>query len=167
VWVFPSRFNIKYHSCSTKCQSVAKKIYQKEAALPQVKKVKVKCLVCKKDILVHGYRKKTAKFCNLICRGRYFNGDRSPQWRGGVTPKNIIIRNSFKMKQWRADVFKRDDFTCVLCGKHGDRLNADHIKPFSRFPDLRFDVSNGRTLCVPCHRKTETWGGKSKIFVAL
>lgn len=59
---------------------------------------------------------------------------------------------------FRNEVFKRDNYTCQLCGKHGGNLNADHIKSFSEYPDLRFDLSNGRTLCVPCHRNTDSYG---------
>jgi 5-methylcytosine-specific restriction endonuclease McrA len=44
---------------------------------------------------------------------------------------------------------------------HGSRLEADHIKPFCRFPELRLVVSNGRTLCKDCHRKTPTWGARA------
>ena len=40
---------------------------------------------------------------------------------------------------------------------YGGKLNADHIKPFSLFPELRFDLNNGRTLCVECHKKTDTY----------
>ena len=40
----------------------------------------------------------------------------------------------------------------------GSRLQADHIKPYSAHPELRHDLANGRTLCVPCHRKTPTYG---------
>lgn len=33
-------------------------------------------------------------------------------------------------------------------------LQADHIKPFA------FAIDNGRTLCVACHKTTDTFGGK-------
>lgn len=45
----------------------------------------------------------------------------------------------------------------------GDKLNADHIKSYNQYPELREVLSNGRTLCVPCHKKTDTYGSKSKI----
>ena len=66
-------------------------------------------------------------------------------------------------KAWRTLVFERDDFTCQECGiKNGlgktVYFHADHIKPFAYYPEFRFEVSNGRTLCVPCHRKTPTYG---------
>jgi len=69
-------------------------------------------------------------------------------------------------KEWRKVVLRRDGFKCVLCGaKDGDyvngkmvRLHVDHIKPQRSFPDLRFDVSNGRVLCEECHKKTPTFG---------
>lgn len=76
----------------------------------------------------------------------------------GITPINERIRKSPDYKDWRKKVFERDDYTCQSCGKHGGNLNADHIKAFALFPELRFELSNGRTLCVPCHRKTETFG---------
>lgn len=67
---------------------------------------------------------------------------------------------SARYRTWRKAVFERDDYTCQGegCGSRGGELNADHIKPFSTHPELRFKVSNGRTLCVPCHKKTPTYG---------
>lgn len=90
-------------------------------------------------------------------------GAGNPQWKGGVTPEHFLIRNSFEYKEWREAVFTRDAYTCVFCGAHtgnGHRveLHADHIQPFATHPELRFDVSNGRTLCAPCHRQTDTYG---------
>lgn len=86
------------------------------------------------------------------------NGAKNVNWKGGISKKNHLIRNSMEYKLWRESVFKRDNYTCVWCLVHGGKLNADHIKPFSLFPELRFAIDNGRTLCVDCHRKTDTWG---------
>lgn len=90
--------------------------------------------------------------------------EQGPFWKGGITKENLAIRNSFEYKLWREAVFERDDYTCVFCKKRGYKLNADHIKPFSLFPELRFAIDNGRTLCVPCHKTTDTYGYKAKSF---
>jgi 5-methylcytosine-specific restriction endonuclease McrA len=88
-------------------------------------------------------------------------GSNNPRWKGGITPLNHKIRTSSLYKKWRQSVFIRDRFTCVWCGQIGGELNADHIKPFSLFPDHRFDIDNGRTLCVPCHKKTDSYLSKA------
>lgn len=89
-------------------------------------------------------------------------GSRNPGWIDGRTPENKRQRRTIAYKLWREAVFKRDDFTCQSCGKRGGKLNADHIKPFSSHPELRTSIDNGRTLCEPCHRKTETFGNGAK-----
>jgi hypothetical protein len=84
----------------------------------------------------------------------YMAGEKNFNWKGGITPLNLKIRQSFKYKKWREAVFKRDNWTCVNCNQRGGRLNADHIKPFALYPKLRLKVSNGRTLCEKvCHKK--------------
>jgi len=100
-------------------------------------------------------------------KGKQFHqitGENNPNWNGGVTPVNEKIRKSLDYKKWREDVFERDDFTCTNCGIRGGDLEADHIKPFSGFPELRFDVDNGRTLCRECHRQTDTYGKKALLW---
>ena len=84
-------------------------------------------------------------------------GSMSPNWRGGLTKEQDKIRKSAEYKLWRINVFKRDNFTCIWCGYKGNKLNADHIKPFSLFPELRFVIDNGRTLCVECHKMTDSY----------
>lgn len=77
-------------------------------------------------------------------------------WRGGKVshyPELERIRKSQEYKIWRNAVYERDNWTCIWCKKRGGKLNADHIKPFSLFPELRFAIDNGRTLCINCHRK--------------
>ena len=91
--------------------------------------------------------------------------EKNPNWRGGVTPEHHKIRKSSKYVDWRVAVFKRDNYTCQECGArsgNGKRviLHADHIQPFAYFPKLRFELSNGRTLCVKCHNEKTNLDGK-------
>ncbi len=78
-------------------------------------------------------------------------------WQGGITPISIKLRMSFEYEEWRKSVFERDLYTCQICSEVGGVLNADHIKPFSLFPELRLELSNGRTLCEDCHKKTKSY----------
>ena len=88
-------------------------------------------------------------------------GEKSHRWKGGITPINKIIRNSLEYKLWRKSVFERDNYLCIWGGKeHGSDIQADHIKSFSEYPELRFAIDNGRTLCVACHKKTNNYAGR-------
>lgn len=80
-------------------------------------------------------------------------GEKNNFWKGGITPLNRQIRESLKYKLWRESVFQRDEFTCKICKQKGRKLTAHHIKLFSKFPELRFDINNGLTLCWECHKK--------------
>ncbi len=96
-------------------------------------------------------------------------GADNPSWKGGITPVNKKIRKSLEYKLWRIAVFQRDDFTCVFCRVRSKKarrieLHADHIKPFSLCPALRFETTNGRTLCVDCHRNTDTFAGRIQNY---
>lgn len=98
-----------------------------------------------------------------LANSKRHKGEKSSLWKGGITPLNAKIRTSTEYKLWRKSVFERDNFTCVWCGEKG-YLNADHIKPFAYFPELRFAIYNGRTLCRKCHLTTETYGNKPKVW---
>lgn len=89
-------------------------------------------------------------------------GVNNPRWKGGLSTEHEQIRKSTEYKLWRKAVFARDNYTCVACKATKCELNADHIKPFAFFPELRFAIDNGATLCVPCHRKTPTYGEGAK-----
>ena len=85
-----------------------------------------------------------------------------------MTEINKLIRSGVEYRLWREAVFERDNWTCQECGDRsciGNQveLHPDHIKPFALFPELRFAIDNGRTLCAPCHRKTDTYGIKTLI----
>ena len=85
--------------------------------------------------------------------GASHRGDKSVNWRGGITPKHKAIRCSMYTKLWREAVFTRDNFTCQKCDIRGGKLHAHHILFFSQYPEVRFAINNGTTLCNKCHKK--------------
>src|SRR3990167_859052 len=105
-------------------------------------------------------------------------GEKNSNWKGGITPLLEKIRHCFKYRQWRSDIFTRDDYTCQICSKRdGGIIHADHYP--KRFADIFhenkiisleqaieyeefWNLNNGRTLCKEYHRKTDTWGMKGK-----
>ncbi len=80
-----------------------------------------------------------------------------PNWKGGVSflyhTERQILMNQSKYKIWRELVFIRDNWTCQECFQRGFILNAHHDKSWKDFPELRFEVNNGITLCLDCHLK--------------
>lgn len=88
-------------------------------------------------------------------------------WKGGISSLQNKLRGSLEYKIWRRAVFERDNYTCIWCKRKKEvsgKLNADHIKPFAHYPELRFAIDNGRTLCEECHKTTNTylWKGIKK-----
>ena len=88
-----------------------------------------------------------------------------PRWKGGITPLNEQIRHSFYYRQWRSDIFTRDEYTCQECLVIGGVLHAHHIKRFSQIIEDNnitsmddaiaceelWNINNGITLCKSCH----------------
>lgn len=103
------------------------------------------------------------------------SGKNSVNWRGGISGLNARIRVIPKYKEWRFSIFKRDNFTCIICSSK-EKINADHIKAFSiilkesNIKSIRqaekctelWDLSNGRTLCYECHKKTDNFAGRMR-----
>lgn len=121
-----------------------------------------------KDTLIGRHNKSLARRGNL-----------APLWKGGKTKLSKIIRSFYKYKEWSKDVFKRDNYTCQECGGRCEkgfkvRLEAHHIKDFSIILEENniktiedaeqceelWNISNGKTLCIDCHKLTKTYGNK-------
>jgi hypothetical protein len=124
------------------------------------------CVACGKRFeFKNKGRARDRKVCSPKCRNEAIAiaqvGAKSHLWKGGRRSENMRLRASREAKHWRKAVFVRDNFTCVACGQHGGKLCADHIKPWALHPELRYELSNGRTMCWPCHRKTPTFGHRT------
>lgn len=115
-------------------------------------------------------------------------GDKSPSWKGGITPLVEIIRHSLEFKQWRKTIFERDNYLCQKCFIKRKYLHPHHKKLFSiifteflqiydQFSPIEdretlarlamkykpfWEVNNGITFCKDCHKKIH----KEKRYVS-
>jgi hypothetical protein len=150
-----------------KCGHITKKgrVYCNSCRDILYPKSKFNCMACGVEVDCCPSVVKKAKCCSMECRNKMVSlrqlGPKSHLWMGGVSSENAILRGSAQYEKWRKSVFARDDYTCVCCGKRGGKLTADHIKQWSLYPALRFDVENGRTMCRDCHAQTENFGGRA------
>ncbi len=115
-----------------------------------------------------------AKFCSYSCRrftpeviakisttkkysSTTIRGEKHHNWKGGISDAVSHIRGSLAYRKWRDSVYRRDGWSCTECGEHCAKGNivAHHIKKFSDFPESRFVVENGVTLCRACHATIE------------
>lgn len=92
----------------------------------------------------------------------FARGENNAVWKGGTSRAYKTGYYSYEYKNWRKAIFERDDFRCRTCGATGF-ITAHHIKSFAHFPELRFDLDNGITLCEPCHSLTDNYRGKNKL----
>lgn len=90
-------------------------------------------------------------------------GENHPRFTGAKVKRRESM-SQYAYKKWRTDVFKRDNFTCQKCGQKGGYLNAHHIQQWANFPELRFELSNGITLCESCHDKEHGFNRKKKTY---
>lgn len=138
----------------------------------------LECKWCKKKFIPPDSQYKK-KYCCKKCYSDSMKGKPIPpniQNKNGRKPRTYHKRKRPKhggaiYDEWRMKVWKRNNFTCQFCGKTSNQLKplgikicADHIKPYCNYPELRYEVSNGRTLCIPCHKTTETYGSRARKF---
>ena len=159
---FYRHHSLKAHFCSRKCKAEFQKTIRREKHPRWQGGIREKiCQCCGKRIIWKSSKPYSTfikqKFCSKKCSdkcGVRYKGKDNPNWKGGRQ-----IRDMNKQLKWSRKVFKRDNYTCQDCGQRGGDLQAHHIKGFTDYPELRWKLSNGRTLCKKCHYKTYTFHG--------
>jgi hypothetical protein len=122
----------------------------KGADSPTWKGGKSRCVDCGAKLAAR-YKKLDPR-C-LQCRSLFYRKERHHSCNPDKTSRALTnaVRRSAQYKDWRRSVYERDCYTCVVCGVLGGRLHAHHLNGFAEFPDLRYDTSNGITLCEKDH----------------
>ena len=130
-------------------------------------KFKARCPVCNSVMPKYRKRGKLRIACSNRCRKILHpttseQANKAQQTRRtrhvSKSHPNKLARMSREYAEWRNAVFERDNFTCQDCGAHSGNgktinLHPHHIKPFATYPKLRYEISNGKTLCSECHHR--------------
>lgn len=130
------------------------------------------CRKCNK--VFYSYTCQNRKFCSRTCSASYTANARGKKWSMESRLKkseaiNLLFlnkenhprwisdrsklakrqeRNDSAYREWRKSVRDRDDWKCKMSNNEClGKVVAHHILPWSKFPELRYEVNNGITLC--------------------
>lgn len=100
-------------------------------------------------ITVNDFKSGYGRICSKCAKLR---GKDHYRWNSNLTDEDRVNRRDINENAvWRKSVYERDDYTCQITGERGGKIVAHHIKPYHKYKDLRFDVSNGITLNKEFH----------------
>ena len=130
------------------------------------------CLICKKLFFFRESRKNDAKFCSHKCYSKSLEGKiapnkgiKRPECSRENHPRWVVDRNKLQKygddnkdrrssiyRNWRMNVWIRDNFKCRIANQDCDgRIEAHHVLGWTKFVELRYEVNNGITLCHAHH----------------
>lgn len=172
--------------CSQKCYWISLKgcaspMKDKKHSIETLEKIRASKTLFEKG---HKTWNKNKKYIAIL-------GKKHWNYKGGTSPLYEAIRGSFEYENWRKATFERDDYTCKECFKRGGKeLHSHHKKPFalifkeflqqySQFSPIEdkeilirlttsyqpfWDIDNGETLCIECHKKTDNYLVKGRYL---
>ena len=109
--------------------------------------------------------RKGKEYPNLQGEKNGMFGNRSPNWKGGVTPERQKLYGTRLWKEIVKTVFERDKFLCQRCHKPNRSIHAHHIKSWADYPNNRFDLDNLITVCKECHHWIHSSKNTNKDFL--
>jgi hypothetical protein len=95
------------------------------------------------------------------------SGENHWNWKGGIS-KNVHSVDEPNYKEWRKRIFKRDNYKCRMDKNCKSYIQAHHILPWRDYPELRYEINNGITLCLAHHpRKRAEEKRLAPLFMEL
>jgi len=81
--------------------------------------------------------------------GKNRSKENSPRWISDrTTLKKYEEKQGTAYADWRRNVYERDNWKCkIFNGDCVGRIEAHHILNWIDYPELRYEVNNGITLC--------------------
>lgn len=96
--------------------------------------------------------KKGTKMKMSISRKGFNLGQKHYRWNPDREAVRRDLRNDPVYKQWSRSVKNRDHWKCKINNEDcNGKVVAHHILSWAKFPELRYEVNNGITLCHAHH----------------
>ncbi len=141
---------LKKKYCSSTCFLAALHQQNKKPRHPRI------CAECQSVFLPRqpALRK---RFCSRRCHMHNLHhkqgGEHHWNWRAGRSKAISKDSNNPLAIAWRQAIYRRDGWQCVICRVHCRQKNivAHHRLGYTDYPDQRYILDNGMTLCRACH----------------
>lgn len=140
----------KNYYCSVHCKN--EKLKKKRGGFTPIEKT---CETCNKLFLITSRNSRRTKYCSEECKEKGFPKGKEHKNFKEELPRDYRSKHRLFHENtvWRKKVFERDLFTCQVCNKKGVKLQAHHLENYSSNKEKRFDIKNGVTLCIDCHKQ--------------
>lgn len=97
------------------------------------------------------------------CYLKNLRGKEHFNWKDKVTHnERLSQRSTRENKDWVRSVLERDGFVCQICGIT-DNLEVHHLYSYKHYPEYRFDLANGVTMCEKDHKDFHGWMGGYRV----
>ena len=107
------------------------------------------------EVRINSLTTGNTKSCGCLKSGQ--TGENHPNYNPNLTEEDRLRRHYYmgggNQISWSKQVMERDNYTCQICNQHGGKLNSHHLNGWNAFPEQRFDLDNGVTLCEDCHKE--------------
>lgn len=156
----PSEYSkYKNHYCSSECKNKHQgQIYSMENH-PRYSQVEYNCDNCGKGCSMKRshYETREHHFCSSKCMGEWYSknriGENHPRWNFDLTEEERSDDRKYpEYYEWHNEVFKRDNYTCIISGVKG-AIVAHHLYSYDKNIELRTDINNGVTISVELHKE--------------